>query len=60
MPARQKEIHYFDYVYDRGMRWYRSYFPFPRAGKITGEASPYMLAHWPSAERVQRDLPVAT
>ncbi|HKH87838.1 MAG TPA: sulfotransferase domain-containing protein [Acidimicrobiales bacterium] len=60
MPAWQKEIHYFDVEYRRGMSWYQSYFPFPRAGKITGEASPYMLPHAPSAERAKRDLPEST
>jgi hypothetical protein len=60
MPASRKEIHYFDVEYRRGMRWYRSHFPFPRHGKITGEASPYMLAHSPSPERVKRDLPEST
>ncbi len=60
MPAWKKEIHYFDVEYQRGWNWYQSYFPFPRAGKITGEASPYMLPHSPSAERAMRDLPPST
>jgi hypothetical protein len=56
----QKELHYFDVEYERGMRWYRSYFPRERPGKITGEASPYMLPHPLAPERVARDLPAST
>jgi hypothetical protein len=59
-PALRKEIHYFDVHYDRGSRWYRSHFPFPRPGKISGEASPYMLFHPLAPERATRDLPADT
>jgi hypothetical protein len=44
-PAVEKEVHFFDVHYDRGLDWYRSCFP-PREGALSrGEASPYYLFH---------------
>src|SRR5262245_19520192 len=48
LKASEKEVHYFDINYERGMDWYRSHFPIAKPGKpsfITGEASPYYLFH---------------
>jgi hypothetical protein len=59
-PALRKEIHYFDVHYDKGARWYRAHFPFPRSGYITGEASPYMLFHPLAPARAALDLPSST
>jgi hypothetical protein len=59
-PASKKELHFFDVNYGRGMRWYRAQFPLRRRGKITGEATPYMLFHPLAPERAARDLPVET
>jgi hypothetical protein len=59
-PAYQKEVHYFDWEYHRGMNWYKSFFPYESPGKITGEASPYMLPYLVSAERALKDLPETT
>jgi hypothetical protein len=59
-PALKKEVHYFDFFYDRGIRWYRSNFPYRRRGRITGEASPYMLFHPLAPERAAKDLPERT
>ena len=59
-PAWKKEIHYFDEHYGRGMRWYRAHFPFRRRGRLTGEATPYLLFHPLAAARVARDLPPST
>jgi hypothetical protein len=58
-PTR-KEIHYFDIHYDKGARWYRSQFPLAKRGKVTGEASPYMLYHPLAPARAARDLPTTT
>ena len=58
-PTR-KEIHYFDIHYDKGARWYRSQFPLARRGKVTGEASPYMLYHPLAPARAARGLPRTT
>lgn len=68
-PAAQelKSAHYFDIHYDRGPRWYRSFFATEaqlrarqrRTGRrvITGEASPYYMFHPLAAQRIARDLP---
>lgn len=67
-PAQElKSAHYFDIHYDRGPRWYRSFFPTERhvrareklSGRrvVTGEASPYYMFHPLAAERIARDLP---
>lgn len=43
-PAARKELHYFDLNYTNGHRWYRRQFHFEK-NKITGESTPYYLAH---------------
>lgn len=57
---RSKEVHYFDIKYGATERWYRSNFPLRRSGRMTGEASPYMLFHPLAPERAARDLPPTT
>jgi len=67
LPPRMKEVHYFDVQWWRGLRWYRSNFPSVaqhlgrrlRRGQrtITGEASPYYLAHPQVPARVKETLP---
>jgi hypothetical protein len=46
--SSRKEIHYFDYQFNRGSCWYRGHFPLKMrpgvASSKTGEASPYYLA----------------
>jgi hypothetical protein len=59
-PPTHKEIHFFDVHYDKGVRWYWSQFPWARRGKVTGEASPYMLYHPLAPARAARDLPTST
>jgi hypothetical protein len=60
VPPTNKELHYFDLNYAKGEGWYRSRFPFERPGRVTGEASPYLLYHPLAPERVARDLPPTT
>jgi len=55
--AARKELHYFDWHYDKGPGWYASLFPSVPEGSITGEATPRYLAHPKGAGRVARDLP---
>lgn len=49
LKARRKEIHYFDLNFDKGINWYKSFFPkadFLLENKsLTGEASPFYLFH---------------
>ncbi len=66
-PSFKKEVHYFDYYYHKGENWYRSHFPSHHELQkkevaiaqhcITGESSPYYLAHPLSPERVKALLP---
>jgi hypothetical protein len=48
-PAASKELHFFDYLFEEGVEWYRRCFPVPRRkdGRrtITGEATPYLDWH---------------
>jgi hypothetical protein len=60
VPATKKEVHYFDLHYARGEPWYRTHFPVARPGRVTGEASPYLLVHPLAPERCGRDLPEST
>src|SRR5204863_4062605 len=61
----RKEIHFFDRdVYDRGERFYRSFFPSPermrgRGELLTGEATPDYLFHPLGSRRVAAMLPDA-
>lgn len=62
-----EEVHYFDWNYTRGMRWYRGHFPTSakaaylklRSGSpaITGEATPYYIFHPLAPQRIANDLP---
>jgi len=54
IPASQKEIHFFDYNFNKGISWYKSQF---RSGGITGEASPYYIFHPHSSSRIAKFLP---
>jgi hypothetical protein len=60
LPPLDKEIHYFDLHYARGVRWYRGRFPYIhrlRAGALSLDASPYYLAHPLVPQRVAELLP---
>lgn len=65
-PASEKEVHFFDYNYHKGISWYRAHFPLvfhsfvsqARGQKfITGESSPYYIFHPLAPERVRQTLP---
>lgn len=57
--ARRKELHYYDLNYDRGLSWYRSFFPIKPVYRnvLTGEASPYYIFHPLVPERIYKDNP---
>jgi len=67
IPAREKEVHYFDLRYRFGTAWYRTHFPtFAYTGLVarirgcrlvTGEASPYYVFYPHAARRVRQVLP---
>ena len=66
-PARQKELHFFDCNYHKGLSWYRAQFPTKiykyykekvyKDHYITGEASPYYLFHPYVPQRMAQLLP---
>lgn len=54
-----KEVHFYDFAYNKGINWYKSFFPLREKGKnlIYGEASPYYVFHPLVPERVFKDNP---
>ncbi len=61
-PAIRKELHFFDFHYQRGLPWYRAHFPITRSiptGAVTGEATPNYLGHPDAANRVRTAAPEA-
>jgi hypothetical protein len=55
-----KELHFFDYRYEKGASWYQAMFPLERdlpVGAITGEATPFYLFHPLVPARVAEILP---
>ncbi|MFL5495520.1 MAG: sulfotransferase domain-containing protein [Gemmatimonadales bacterium] len=62
LPPLNKEIHYFDLNYTRGVTWYRARFPYSyqlRGRAVTIDASPYYLVHPQVPQRVPQLLPGA-
>jgi hypothetical protein len=58
VPARRKEIHFFDRYFDRGLNWYSNFFPDEAAGcKWVGEITPAYLYHPGSPARIAATLP---
>jgi hypothetical protein len=60
LPSLRKEVHYFDFNYDRGLKWYRAHFPYThqlRRGTLTLDASPYYQVHPLVPQRAAELLP---
>lgn len=57
VPARRKEVRYYDFNYANGPAWYRSHFPRHGPDFITGESSPYYMFHPLAPLRAAADLP---
>lgn len=58
----KKEIHFYDYKYNKGLRYYKSHFPLCEKEQasskiITGEATPYYFAHPKAFYRIKETLP---
>lgn len=53
-PATQKEIHYFDFNFDKSTDWYCSHFSTSSEGEylLAGEASPYYIFHPQVPQRI--------
>lgn len=66
-PSTMKEVHFFDRFFDRGVGWYRSFFPLAlqrwyvtrvqQRVFATGEATPYYLFHPRAPKRMAALLP---
>lgn len=60
LPPLGKEVHYFDFHYADGIKWYRGNFPYRRqlrGGALTLDASPYYLVHPLVPHRAAQLLP---
>ncbi len=60
LPPTHKEIHYFDWLYQKGLAYYRRQFPirpFKLQRTITGEASPEYMLYRQALERIAQTLP---
>ncbi len=57
--ASTKEVHFYDWHYDRGETWYRSWFPLAVKGQpeLVGESSPSYLMNSNVPERVAASIP---
>ena len=66
-PALEKEVHFFDAAYSKGLNWYRAHFPSTfykqyvwqvyRRTLVTGEASPYYIFYPHAPRRIFETLP---
>jgi hypothetical protein len=46
VPATQKEVHFFDLNFHKGIEWYQAQFPLKtNPQQLTGESSPYYVFH---------------
>lgn len=52
VPPLRKEVHYFSQYKLADIGWYRSFFPSSGSGTLTGEATPFYLAHPYAARRI--------
>jgi hypothetical protein len=60
VPVERKDVHYFDLYYERGVEWYRSYFPSGEAAgqfRAIGEVTPDYLASAEAPGRIHELLP---
>ncbi|MBX2846055.1 MAG: sulfotransferase domain-containing protein [Saprospiraceae bacterium] len=57
--SAKKEIHFFNLWFDKGLRWYKHFFPFRKKGILTGEATPAYLMHPKAAQRIKATCPNA-
>jgi hypothetical protein len=57
--ALKKEVHFFDFRYDKGLDWYVAHYPLRGEVALTGEASPSYLFHPKAALRAHVAYPEA-
>lgn len=54
--ASKKEVHFFNFKWDKGIKWYHSFFNFKKHC-IQGEATPYYMLHPEAAARARQYNP---
>jgi hypothetical protein len=59
VPQRRKEVHFFDWYYDRGVAWYSEFFPSENSQKYraVGEVTPDYLFDPCAPSRIKEVLP---
>ena len=57
--ARQKEVHFFNREFGRGLDWYRAQFAEARGETAIGEATPAYMSHPDAPARIAKALPGA-
>ena len=59
VPQRRKEVHFFDWYYDRGADWYAGFFPCEQADeyRAVGEVTPDYLFDPHAPGRIRAVLP---
>lgn len=60
VPSRRKEVHYFDWYYERGPAWYARFFPDEAAAsryRAIGEVTPDYIFHADAPHRIRLTLP---
>jgi len=60
IPARRKEVHFFDRYYDRGLEWYQEFFPSAERAsqyRAIGEITPMYIYHPDMPARIQKHMP---
>lgn len=55
--SREQEVHFFAKYFNKGLNYYRSYFPKKSENKVTGESSPYYFFHPLVPQRIKSSLP---
>ena len=57
--SNAKEVHFFDWHFDRGEAWYRAFFPLRSKATKTFEATPSYMTYLGAAERASSVVPQA-
>ncbi|MEO0686310.1 MAG: sulfotransferase domain-containing protein, partial [Cyanobacteria bacterium J06649_11] len=57
--SSHKEPHFFTFAYDRGINYYKHYFPYRWQNQLSGEATPAYFCHPDVPARVHAMLPAA-
>lgn len=58
IPEKRKEVHFFDWYYERGMSWYQKWFHDKTTDhKVVGEITPNYIYEETCAEKIKQKLP---